>query len=247
MSFTGLGVPLESLRDPSIGVQSASHIVQQPTTRSVVQQPTTRPTIQQRSLQRSSLSSLLGTPQPSSSLSLSSSTSHRQANLSSLFNWNSSSSVGKKRKYPSSSRGSKKKLPTWTHTFVCLASVNQETLPDGQERADLQIAGLGEKRIMLSAYADAQEIYDELAFQFSKLSESGGFELLRVPEGGKQLDVIASSKSGYTVSYLRAVVHHAKIYIRPMQKDLSLESIKESVGSDSIWYSGKAFFMPHYS
>ena len=226
-------------------MQSASHIVQQPTTRSVVQQPTTRPTIQQRSLQRSSLSSLLETPQPSSSLSLSSGTSQRQANLSSLFNWNPSSSVGKKRKYPSSSRGSKKKkLPTWTHTFVCLASVNQETLPDGQERADLQIAGLGEKRITLSAYADAQEMYDELAFQFSKLSESGGFELLRVPEGGKQLDVIASPESGYTVSYLRAVVHHAKIYIRPMQKDLSLEPIKEPVSSDSIWYSGKAFLCP---
>ena len=53
----------------------------------------------------------------------------------------------------------------------------------------------------LSSYADAQEIYEELAFQFPKLSQSGGFELLRVPEGGKNLDVIAS---GYTVSYLRA-------------------------------------------
>ena len=49
---------------------------------------------------------------------------------------------------------------------MCLASVNQETLLDGQERADLQIEGLGEKRITLSAYADAQEIYDELVFQF---------------------------------------------------------------------------------
>ena len=114
---------------------------------------------------------------------------------------------------------------------MCLASISQETLPDGQERADLQIAGLGEKRISLSAYADAQEIYDELSFQFSKLSQAGGFELLRVPEGGKHLDIIASTESGYTVSYLRAVAHQAKIYIRPMQKDLSLEPIKELVSS----------------
>ena len=88
-------------------------------------------------------------------------------------------------------------MPIWTHTFVCLSSVSQETLPDGQERADLQIAGLGEKRITLSTYADAQENYDELVFQFSKLSTTGGFELLRVPEGGKQLDIIASRVGRY--------------------------------------------------
>ena len=52
---------------------------------------------------------------------------------------------------------------------------------------------------------------------------------MQVPEGGKQLDIVASPESGYTVSYLRAVVHHAKIYIRPMQKDLSLEPINEPV------------------
>lgn len=86
-----------------------------------------------------------------------------------------------------------------------------------------------ERNITLSAHADVQEIHDELVFQFSKLSGSGGFELLRVPEGGKQLDIIASPESGYTVSYLRAVVHHVKIYIRPMQKDLSLEPMKELV------------------
>ena len=47
--------------------------------------------------------------------------------------------------------------------------------------------------------------------------------------GGKQLDVIAAPDSGYTVSYLRAVVHHAKIYIRPMQRNLSLDPVKEEV------------------
>ena len=153
----------------------------------------------------------------------------RQADLSSLFNWNPKSLTGKKRKAISSSRGRKKKLPTWTHTFVCLSSASQDTLSDGQERAELQIAGLGEKRITLCSYSDAQDIYHELTYQFPKLADSGGFELLRVPEGGKQLDVIASPPNGYTVSYLRAVVHHAKIYIRPLQKDLSLEAIKEPV------------------
>ena len=79
-------------------------------------------------------------------------------------------------------------------------------------------------------YCTYQEIYSELTFHFPKLVEAGGFELLRVSEGGgKVLQEIASPKNGYTVPYLRGVVHHAVIYIRPMQKNLSLEQDSLSV------------------
>ena len=68
--------------------------------------------------------------------------------------------------------------------------------------------------------------------------------MLRVPEGGKNLDVIASPPgSGYTVSYLRAVVHHAKVYIRPMQKDLSLEPLKEPVSNCYLSYDLRSVLM----
>ena len=51
---------------------------------------------------------------------------------------------------------------------------------------------------------------------------------MRVPEGGKKvLDVIASPESGYTVSYLKAVIHHAKIYVRPLQQGLSLDPVEQ--------------------
>lgn len=151
--------------------------------------------------------------------------------LSGLFNWNPKNAVGRKRKIPSRQKsGLKKKIARWSHTFVCLANSNQETLPDGDERARLQIAGLGEKKISLCSYSDAQDIYHDLLYHFPKLSDGGGFDLLRVPEGGgKQLDIITAPESGYTVSFLKAVVHHAKIYIRPVQKDLSLDPAKDEV------------------
>ena len=111
---------------------------------------------------------------------------------------------------------------------MCLSNVNQEYLPDGQERAQLQIAGLGEKKICLNAYSEAHDIYSELSFHFPKLCDAGGFELLRIPEGGgKLLDIIAAPDNGYSVSYLKAVVHHAKIYIRPLQRNLSVEPVTE--------------------
>ena len=65
-------------------------------------------------------------------------------------------------------------------------------LPDGEEKASLQIAGLGES---LFAFGDAQMNYAIHS---------------RVVWGGKQLDVIAAPESGYTVSYLRAVVRLCK-------------------------------------
>ena len=94
----------------------------------------------------------------------------------------------------------------------------------------LQIAGLGEKKVSFLAKSEAQEIYKELVIAFPKLSTAGGFELMRVAEGGsKQLNVIAAPESGYTVSYLKAVIHHAKIYTRPLQQALSLDPVKEEV------------------
>lgn len=48
----------------------------------------------------------------------------------------------------------------------------------------------------------------------------------------KMLQVIMCPKNGYTVPYLRAVVHHAKIYLRPLQKDLHIELSDEIVEED---------------
>ena len=111
---------------------------------------------------------------------------------------------------------------------MCASLTVGETLPDGEERARLQITGLGKKKIALCSYSDAQDIYHDLLRHFPKLSEAGGFDLLRTLEGGgKQLDVVAAPESGYTVSFLRAVVHHAKLYIRPMQQDFPLDPVKD--------------------
>jgi len=38
-----------------------------------------------------------------------------------------------------------------------------------------------------------------------------------------ELEVIRMPESGYTTEYLKAVIHTAKLYIRPLQTDLSVE------------------------
>ena len=136
-----------------------------------------------------------------------------------LFNWNA-----RKRKGRASvqSKPKKKKIPTWTHTFVCLAHRDDDLVPDSQERATLKLAGLGEKRVTLPVLATALEVCDELRFQYPRLADGGGFELLRASDASsKDLEVIKAPEGGHTVDYLKAVIHSAKIYIRPLQKDLN--------------------------
>lgn len=70
---------------------------------------------------------------------------------------------------------------------------------------------------------DADDINFELTDAFPKLKEGGGFELLRVIERGRMLEVIPVPPDGYTVPYLKDVVQQAKVYIRPIQRSLSME------------------------
>ena len=119
-------------------------------------------------------------------------------------------------------RSKKKKVVTWTHTFVCLADRDTDEVPDSSERAQLQLAGLGEKRFPIAVDVDANEL--QLVYQYPKLKDAGGYELLRNPEGGgRDLQSTKVPADGYTVEFLRAVVHSAKLFIRPLQKDLDLD------------------------
>lgn len=122
----------------------------------------------------------------------------------------------------------------WTHTFVCLSRHDQQVVPNSDERGHLQMAGLGEKKISIPIDADSGEIYSELYFHFTKLKNGGGFEMLRMADhGSKSLQVIAAPTSGYTVPYLRAVVHNAKIYLRPLQRNLDIDPCANEVGLKS--------------
>ena len=58
----------------------------------------------------------------------------------------------------------RKRIPSWTHTFVCLANVHQKSVPDSQEGAELLLAGLGENKLTLDEHCQWLEIYSELMF-----------------------------------------------------------------------------------
>ena len=131
-----------------------------------------------------------------------------QLEFNRLFSWNPKSSVGTKRNKGGSQKGrssKKKRVPTWTHTFVCLANTDDDITPGSKYRSSLQLAGLGEKRLSLDLYADTRELHDEILFNFPKLVDSGGYDLLRSSTSGpgKEMEIISQPGDGYTVETLR--------------------------------------------
>ena len=87
-------------------------------------------------------------------------------------------------------------------------------------------------------HGDAEDINHEFNRNYPKLAEGGGYELLRCSnKGGRELVLIDMPVTGYTPQYLKSVVSSAKIYIRPLQKDLDL-SCSEDVVSFMLLHYG---------
>ena len=111
----------------------------------------------------------------------------------------------------------------WEHTFVCLASKVQSSVPGPIDRGRLMQAGLGERLLSFVESDDAEMLHGDLLQGFPKLREAGGYELLRTCDrNARYIDVIPPPPSGYDVTYLKSVAGQAKIYVRPLQKDLDL-------------------------
>lgn len=71
-------------------------------------------------------------------------------------------------------------------------------------------------------FCGAEELREEFLVHFPKLAEEGGYELLRMGDA-RNLEVIAEPTDGYSVEYLKSVVSSAKIYVRPLQRDLDTD------------------------
>ena len=62
------------------------------------------------------------------------------------------------------------------------------------------------------------------------------YDLLRTAEGNnKKLSLIPLPSGGYNVTYVKSIASQAKVYIRPLQKDLSMSILTSDVVSVSAY------------
>ena len=95
--------------------------------------------------------------------------------------------------------------------------------------------GLGEKKVtVLNLDINQEELFAVISDYFLKLKGCGRFQLLRSMSNSRQL-VVISPKIAKSPKLLKAIVGTSKIYIRPIQQDIDMESsISESVSSTQV-------------
>ena len=139
----------------------------------------------------------------------------------------SSRGKGTKRRHSSKSheKSPKKKIqPKWKKEAFLLRECNQVSKPTVEEKMSLAKSGLGLKQLAFDVEGDAQHIHDVIMMHYPALCQCGGYSLLRL--SGSTLVEIESPDAGMTVLYLKDVLRQAKLFIAPLQRDISDEMLK---------------------
>lgn len=124
------------------------------------------------------------------------------------------------KKYRSTSL--KKKEKTVTRKFVCLADKSQTDVPTVQEKRELFLGGLGEKKIALPVDGEFPRLHALLVDSFPRLSDAGGFELMYTEPGKRDLHLIPTGPQGNTVAYISQFIGQGRVYIRPIQCNIDI-------------------------
>ena len=118
---------------------------------------------------------------------------------------------------------------TWTHKFFLCGSSMCSQVPTTREKIEHRLAGLGERDIVFHKDANAEHVQKKLIESYPVLKECGGYEMMRSVVGScKSLEVLLVPPGGYKVHYLKSCLLQSKGYIRPIQKQLSLEPLSEN-------------------
>ena len=123
----------------------------------------------------------------------------------------------------STSNKKKEKGQSWTVRFVCLDSTEACTAPcTPSAKEQLLTAGLGEKEITVPEITCTKDEFNDLILgSFPRLKACGGYELMRCIPNSKHLEII-SSRIAQSPKLLKTTVGNGRVFIRPIQKDISL-------------------------
>ena len=94
--------------------------------------------------------------------------------------------------------------------------------------------GLGLSEAVFNSDGDAEHIHQVLLEKFPVLESCGGYTLLRLAENSHSMVEIEGPDSGMTVSYLKDILNQAKLYIRPLQRDISEEDMQKSYSIQNV-------------
>jgi hypothetical protein len=115
----------------------------------------------------------------------------------------------------------------WSHKFFCLSDTGQSRIPTtASAKVLLEEAGLGEKKIDVPCESNPEAFHALILSCYPKLKNAGGFELLRCLSNTRDLEVL-SPRISCNPMRLKRAVGNGRVYVRPIQRDLSLAETEE--------------------
>ena len=130
----------------------------------------------------------------------------------------------------------------WKHKFVCLSDTEAERVPTSHaEKLILEEAGLWERVVSVQDLDCSTEACRSVILSaYPKLQDGGGFELLRCLPNSREL-VVIGPKIANNPRLLKRRVGNGRVYIRPIQRSLSLEEESGEVEVVSMFHKNHSY------
>ena len=131
---------------------------------------------------------------------------------------------GRRRVHPYSGHGNIRQRveQKWCQKFYCLATCRAENVPMSKaQKQALEASSLGEKKVEVPLNSTPDGLHRMILATFPALQLCGGYQLCRAASS-KRLEVIQSPPTGHTPLTLADVIGQSRVYIRPLQRDISL-------------------------
>lgn len=77
------------------------------------------------------------------------------------------------------------------------------------------------------ADGDAQHLHNVIISHFPVLDSCGGYTLMRLKESSRNLIPIDSPDRGMTIPFLKDILRQAKLFVCPLQCDISAEEAEK--------------------
>ena len=150
-----------------------------------------------------------------------------------------------------------KPLQIWKKEVACLRFTDMLRVPDTKERMLMAKMGLGPTELSFDIEGNEKYLHTKLLKEFPALKDAGGYSLLRPNTNSHDLLIIEAPKGkavcsvstrsallytacffylcevgGMNIKYLKDILRTAKMYVRPLQRNIEMEAADSSDEDD---------------
>ena len=145
---------------------------------------------------------------------------------------------------PSSERSSKGRrkstqMSQVTFTVFCISRKDTKNVPGTEEKVELFLAGLGEKRVTFP-FTHSNVEFRKTMWENYPMLKDVKFDVFRAERDAKEMVFIQPPPTGYSVRYMKTIINQGRLYFCPqmnlIKEDVvylendDMEKVKEALG-----------------